>query len=128
MHNKEHLQECIDNCNGCRDECESVLFTHCAEMGGKHLEAKHLRLMADCIEICQTAANAMLRGSEMHAVICGACAELCEACADSCDQIGGDKMKACADICRRCAQSCQKMSAGHLKGRSASGREGTIMA
>lgn len=128
MYDLKSMQECIDDCNRCRDECDNVLFTHCLDKGGRHLEPAHVRLMADCIEICQTAAKSMLRGSEIHSVICGACAEVCEACADSCEALGGEKMKACAEICRRCAQSCQEMSVGHAKEHSTSGKEGIIMA
>lgn len=110
MQNENHMQECIDNCNECRDECERMLYQHCLEMGGEHVKKEHVKLMADCIEICQTAANFMIRGSEMHSNICGTCANICEECADSCDQIGGEEMKKCAEICRACAQSCREMS------------------
>src|SRR6185436_7632877 len=91
----EDIKSCIESCNECRDECEAVLFQHCVRMGGKHLEEKHVRLMADCMEICQAAAHFMLRGSDMHASICDLCAEVCEDCADSCDEIGGEEMKNC---------------------------------
>ena len=110
QHNQEKMQGCIDTCNACRDECEQTLFQHCLSMGGKHVEEKHVRLMADCIEICQTAANFMLRGSDQHAFVCGACAEICEACAESCEAIGGEEMKRCAEVCRQCAESCREMS------------------
>jgi hypothetical protein len=104
------MKECIESCNKCRDECEQVLFRHCLEMGGRHLEQGHVRLMADCIEICQTAANFMLRGSDMHQEVCGACADICDACADTCDKIGGAEMDRCAEVCRVCAESCRGMS------------------
>lgn len=110
MHNKDHMQECITACQECRDECETILFGHCVETGEKHVEPRHLRLMADCIEICQTAANAMLRGSENVAVICQACADICDACADSCEELGGKAMEHCAEVCRDCAKTCREMS------------------
>lgn len=110
MHSKAHMEKCIDACQTCHDECETTLFNHCLEMGGKHVEPKHVRLMADCIEICQTSANAMLRGTEHAAAICAACAGICDACADSCDELKGEEMKRCADVCRSCAESCRTMS------------------
>lgn len=109
------MQDCIETCNACRNECEKTLFNHCLDMGREHVEKKHVRLMADCIEICQTAANFMLRGSDLHAAICAACADICEACAESCEELKSDEMKKCAEICRRCAESCRKMG-GSMQG------------
>lgn len=106
----KNVKRCIENCNECRDECETTLYQHCLEMGGKHTEKKHIQLMVDCIEICQTAAHFMLRGSDMHMAVCGTCADICESCADSCDEVGGEEMKNCAETCRRCAEVCREMS------------------
>lgn len=112
MHHQQDpkMQNCIQACWECRDECQTALFTHCLYEGGKHTEAEHVKLMADCIQICQTAADFMTRESSMHIAICAACAEICEACARSCEKIDSDHMKQCAETCRRCAQSCREMS------------------
>ena len=83
--------------------------THCLEMGGKHTEPAHMRLMLDCAEICQTAMNFMARASAHHAVVCRACAEICRACAASCERVGD--MDDCVQTCLRCAESCEQMSA-----------------
>lgn len=119
MHHMQHMTEdmknCIETCNECRDECETMFYQHCLDQGGKHVEKTHARLMADCIEACQTAGHFMLRGSDNHALYCNACAEICEACADSCEEIGGEEMEACAETCRKCAQSCREM-AGSIQG------------
>ena len=111
MHNKAHNQDCIETCQNCRDECEGSLFNHCLETGGKHLEPQHVRLMADCIEACQMAANAMRRGSDNAPAICNTCADICDSCADSCEKLG-EEMKDCAAACRKCAETCREMSAG----------------
>lgn len=108
MDNKNH--DSIIICWECRTECMKTLFHHCLVMGGKHAEPKHVKLMTDCIQICQTSADFMTRGSTLHASICGACADVCEACAASCEAIGGDEMKHCAELCRKCAKSCREMS------------------
>lgn len=108
-HISKRMQGCIQTCQKCQETCEEMLYAHCLEMGGKHVEPEHVKLMADCIEACQTAANFMKRGSRYHALECIACAEICEACAKSCEKIGGDEMKSCAEICRRCATSCREM-------------------
>lgn len=109
MKNPANIETCISTCRECRDECQTTLFRHCLETGGKHVEAKHFRLMADCIQICETAADFMMRCSEMDAAICVACATICDACAKSCDQIGGEQLKRCAEMCRQCSAACREM-------------------
>lgn len=104
------VKDCIENCNECRDECEATLYQHCLDVGGKHIAPEHLKVMADCIEACQTSAHFMLRGSDNHALFCNACAEICEACARSCEEVGGKEMENCAETCRKCAVSCREMS------------------
>jgi hypothetical protein len=109
----QQMQDCINECLTCHSICLETV-THCLQMGGKHAEASHIRLLLDCAEICQTSANFMLRGSELHNRTCSVCAEICARCADECERIGaGDElMMRCAEACRRCAQSCQSMSSG----------------
>ena len=87
---------------------------HCLQMGGKHANLSHIRLLLDCAEICQTSANFMMRGSDLHPRTCELCAEVCEQCAEDCERIGsaGDEtMARCADLCRRCGEFCRKMVA-----------------
>jgi hypothetical protein len=114
----ENMKNCIEACNECRDECETTLFQHCLKQGGKHVEQAHVKLMADCIEICQTATHFMLRGSDQHKAVCGICADICEACAESCEKIGSEEMKNCAEACRQCAKTCREISG--TKGTSSS--------
>ena len=112
-HNNQHAQEmqqCIENCLTCHRSCLETV-THCLAKGGRHAEAAHIRLLLDCVEICQTSANFMLRGSLFHALTCGVCAELCQRCADDCARFSDDQIMAqCAQICRRCAESCRHMA------------------
>lgn len=104
------MKNCIELCNECRDLCEHTLYQHCLERGGKHVEQEHVKLMADCIEMCQTASHFMLRVSDSQGTVCGTCADICESCADSCDEIGGKDMSRCAETCRRCGEACREMS------------------
>ena len=97
----------------CRQTCQTAMFHHCIEMGGKHIEAAHLRLMTDCMQACQTAADFMVRNSALYAAECAATAEVCDACATSCENISDAAMMHCAEICRRCADACREMS--HMK-------------
>jgi hypothetical protein len=82
-------------------------------MGGKHADAGHLRLLLDCVNICATSADFMLRASPLHVRTCELCAEICKKCADSCERLAKEDqaMRHCADVCRRCTQSCEEMAA-----------------
>lgn len=104
------MRDCIQACWSCRDICQSALYNYCLEQGGHHVQPAHVRVMTDCIQICQTSADFMTRKSELHATICAACADVCEACADSCDLIDDEDMRDCAKACRDCAHSCRDMS------------------
>jgi hypothetical protein len=107
----QDMQRCIQECLNCHSICLQTA-AYCLQMGGKHADPRHMTLLLDCAEICQTSANFMLRGSDLHGRTCGVCAEVCERCAQSCDHMGDDAMmKACADQCRRCAESCRHMAA-----------------
>jgi len=111
VHVSVKMQECIQECKIGSQVC-LVNVTHCLEKGGRHAEPQHIRLLLDCAEICQTSANFMIRGSELHARTCGVCTEVCEACARSCESFKDDaEMQRCAEACRRCAQSCREMAA-----------------
>ena len=105
------MQQCIDECLNCHSICLETV-THCLQKGGPHAEANHIRLLLDCVEICQTSANFMLRGSDLHTRTCAVCAEVCQRCAEDCERIdpNDSMMKACADACRRCAESCERMA------------------
>jgi len=104
------MQECIQNCLDCHRNCLEMV-QHCLQRGGKHAEATHIRLLLDCAQICATSADFMLRGSDFHGRVCGACAEICRRCAEDCERFGDDEMmQRCAEICRRCAESCRQMA------------------
>ena len=107
----QEMENCIENCQNCHEVCLETI-SHCLEMGGEHAKPNHIKLLQDCVQICQTSADFMIRGSEYHAQICGACADVCEACADECESMadGNDFMQRCADACRKCAESCRQMA------------------
>lgn len=106
----DQMRQCIKECLDCHATCLQTV-TYCLQQGAEHAAPDHIRLLLDCVEICRTSADFMLRGSPLHARTCGICAELCELCAQDCDAMGDDAtMKACAEACRRCAASCRRMS------------------
>ena len=102
------VQACIDQCSVCHDVCLRAATTHCLEEGGEHARPEHMKLMLDCADICQVAADFMLRGSPRHPLVCGICAQICDACADDCERVGD--MDECVEACRACADSCRAMS------------------
>ena len=114
-HSTQHggdMERCIQACLECHAICVSSV-PHCLKKGGKHAEPNHVRLLADCAQICITSADFMLRGSPLHAHTCAACAAVCAECAAECDKMGEDPMmQRCAESCRRCAESCKRMGMG----------------
>ena len=112
-HRDPEVERCIKNCEDCHHVCIEAV-QHCLEKGGRHAEASHVRLLLDCAQICQTSADFLLRGSDLHPLTCGACAEVCARCAEACDRMGDDEaMRRCAEACRRCAESCRQMAGSH---------------
>jgi len=104
------MQQCIENCTNCHNICVQTI-DHCLRMGGKHVEAAHIKSLLDCADACRTSADSMLRGSALYKQVCGVCTDACTRCAESCAQFGEDaQMKACAEQCRRCAASCTEMA------------------
>lgn len=98
-----------DICHECHDVCEDTLVNHCLEQGGAHMEPRHVKLLLDCIQICQTSADFMHRNSEYASAVAIACAGVCEACANSCDKFDSEEMRECARVCRECAEYCRSM-------------------
>jgi hypothetical protein len=106
------MDECIRNCTECHTICVKTV-THCLGVGGKHADQAHIRMLLDCAQICATSADFMTRGSPLHRLTCGTCAEICQQCADDCERMaeGDQQMLQCVEMCRRCAASCRDMEA-----------------
>jgi hypothetical protein len=112
QHVTDEMRKCAEECHRCHDVCLETI-QHCLHEGGAHAEAHHIRLMMDCVQICHTTGDFMLRGSDLHNYVCRACAEVCRRCANDCDKLadGHEHMTRCADACRACAESCGEMAA-----------------
>lgn len=108
------LSTCIEHCLWAH-EAATRCIAHCLGRGGVHADAAHIRMLMDCADIAQTAADFMLRGSDHHHFTCGVCGKICEHCADACEAMDADDnhMLHCAEVCRRCAESCHAMTAHH---------------
>ena len=103
-YNFEACQECYRLC--------LTMVNHCQAKGGPQAGIKQIRLLLDCAEISQTAAEFLPRGSDLHLTICNACAVVSLKCAAACEEFIDDElMQACAAACRRCAEFCQNLVA-----------------
>ncbi|MDQ3813125.1 MAG: four-helix bundle copper-binding protein [Armatimonadota bacterium] len=109
----QEIQQCLQNCLDCHRLCLETAM-HCLPgsglLRGEQAEAGHIRLLLDCAEICQTSANFLLRGSDLHTLTCAVCAEICDLCAVECERVEDAAMQACAETCRRCAATCAAMA------------------
>ena len=104
------MQECIRICTECHEICTKAAI-YCQQSESHAYQTRHIRMLYDCAEICQTNANFLLRGSDMHTYTCAVCSEVCDVCAQACSRMEDDaQMQACSEICRRCANSCHHMA------------------
>ncbi len=104
------MSECADRCQACFASCTHTA-AHCLTKGGRHAEAEHIGMLADCARICATSADFLLRHSKQHQEICRVCAVICRACEQDCRSFTDDAMMMeCAEACRACAESCERMA------------------
>jgi len=110
-HANEEMSKCIQICRDCHAMCTQTI-AHCLKLGGRHATPDHIRLLADCAQMCATSADYMLRESPFHDRTCRLCSELCKLCAKDCEQVAGDDqmVKQCVEMCRKCAGSCERMA------------------
>ena len=109
--NVDHdFDDCIANSTECHRVCLETM-DYCLRLGGAYVALTHIRLLADCAQICQTNADFMMRGSEFQEV-CAACAEVCSRCGNNCALINPDdaQMQECAEVCLRCAAICGEIA------------------
>ncbi len=108
---QEQYHACIEACVECWIACE-MCSDACLDEENVQQMVRCIRLDRDCAEMCQAAVRAMVRGGEMAAEICRACAERCEACAEECERHEHhEHCRICAEACRRCAVECRRMAA-----------------
>jgi hypothetical protein len=107
------IKSCIQHCTECHGACLETV-RHCLKACGEPIEPTHVRLLLDCAQICQTGADYMLRGSDLHPLTCDVCAEVCELCAAECMKHAAcdEQMRVCAQACQRCAESCEQIADG----------------
>ena len=108
----QDMQRCIDECTACHQVCLRTI-QHCLGMGGKHAEQAHVRVMADCAQICarQRGLHAPhVRPAPPHVRRVRRGVPAVRRRLRPGRRRQDQQMKQCADACRRCAESCRKMA------------------
>jgi hypothetical protein len=106
----DEMEECVGDCLTTHRVCLDTL-TYLLESSGRG-DGRLLKRLMDCAEMCETAAQFLVRGSEIHPRVCGVCAEVCAVCAEACEEFPDDQqLRACAQACHQAAASCRSMAA-----------------
>ena len=106
----QEMERCIDDCT----RMHQVALTasgHALRHGGEENTNHIIRVLSDCVEMSQTCANFMLRGSPNHKKTCGVNARICREVAEECGRFDDDAMKKVTETATRCAESCERMAA-----------------
>lgn len=106
----DEMRRCIDDCTRCHQVCLTTAG-HALRHGAGENTNHMIRVLSDCVEICQTSANFMLRGSPNHKHTCGLCARICRECETACREFDDPVLQKCADVAGQCAESCGAMAA-----------------
>lgn len=105
MHD-EKSKKMVQDANHCASICLATA-QHCLQQGGNHADPKHINMLTDCAQICQTLAHFASRDSTHTGSVAKVCADICQACAKNCDSFKDDaQMQQCATACRTCAETC----------------------
>lgn len=104
------MERCIDDCTSMH-QVALTASGHALRHGGNENSNHVIRVLSDCIEMCQTAANFMLRGSPNHKKTCGLNAEICREVAEECGKFDDEPMQRVVQMATRCAESCEAMAA-----------------
>jgi len=104
------MQQCIQNCLDCHAICLAT-STYCLEQRGVPVGDSQTRALIDCADICSTAADFMVRGSEQHPLVCNLCAAIASRCAAECRRSATDPhLNSAQQACELCADSCRAMA------------------
>jgi hypothetical protein len=110
-HRQPDIDACIRHCSHCHDVCVQAAAL-CAREGGELASGDRIGTLQLCADICRISADAMLRPSQLHSLVCRTAAEICAACAASCEVVSESYalLGECARSCWRCVDSCSAMA------------------
>lgn len=98
----------VASCMACHEACGTAAFGLAREAAAR-AEARDLRLIAACGEVCRSSAELILTGAGLRHEACGVCADLCHRCAEAAMRIGG--LDPLVEACRRCESDCLRLAA-----------------
>lgn len=103
------VERCIQQCTATHQAALTV-SGHALRHGGAENTNHVIRVLSDCVEMCQTAANFMLRGSPNHSRTCALTAEICREVARECGKFDDEPMRRMVEIATGCAETCEAMA------------------
>jgi len=105
------VRDCIEATSDCYTACAETLNYSLHQVGGIP-DLRHLRLLIDCSEACQTTESGMLRASELGVMLAAICVEACEKVAESCRQLdpSDEQLAMCAEVCDHTADCCRRLA------------------
>ena len=107
---RNQVNDCTRDCLECNYVCQQSIV-HCLRKGVPYSNPMTIGLLQDCAELCQVAANLMIRDSTMYPQFCQLCADLCRKCAEICSELNEDQqLYHCANVCYQCADSCSRLA------------------
>ncbi|MBR9970738.1 four-helix bundle copper-binding protein [Magnetospirillum sulfuroxidans] len=104
------MKDCINACDlAHRAATEAAI--HAMQQGGKLADWELVQLLLDTADICETAADFLLRSSRQYTPVLRVASEIADKCADACEKLAPSdlRMKECAQSCRRAATQCRKL-------------------
>ncbi len=97
----------VDECQSCARICIDTM-NYCLRMGGEYADSSFIRLLRDCAEMCEVAADQCWKAPLVQMRNFELCAELCERSAWFSGQFYYDPiLLRCAANCRQCASYCR---------------------
>ena len=105
------VRACIEATSNCYTVCTETL-SYSLNGGGHLFEQRHLRLLIDCCEVCQTTQNTLLRSSEVGTMLAAVCVEVCEKVVESCRQVDDSdgQLLECVEACEHTADCCRQLA------------------
>jgi len=94
------LQECKATC----DNTTTMILSK----PDLQFRTNQLRLLRDCVDMCDLTEKLVARHSPFTKRILSECAYVCDACANECLKFPDMESQRCAQICLKCAEECRQ--------------------
>lgn len=106
MKNISQFEKCAWECLHCHSVCAETI-AYCLSKNYSNLA----HLLAECMQICKTAAGFLLLDSGFRNHTCEECADICELVIKEAEKFkeGDNQILSCIKACKQCAESCHKV-------------------